>query len=195
MIEFWKSRRPSEDTTLDLFQSSENLSGCIGQTVPYDIVFLDVQFPSELDGITLAHSLRNWSDEMVIVFISDYAQYAVDGYYVNAFRYLKKPPKESDIRECLDVTYHRLSEAMDTKIIIQDRDTAILESRRVLYIESRGHYSVFHMVDGNERQFRKKLSDILRHVPPVITTSVFEKTLFVPETDYSVPDPVILLWM
>ena len=57
---------------------------------PYDIVFLDIEMP-EMDGITLARTLRSRSSEVLIVFLTGHVEYAIEGYEVNALRYLTKP--------------------------------------------------------------------------------------------------------
>ncbi len=67
----------------------------------YDIVFLDIEMPG-MDGITLAHHLRSMSEDVYIVFLTGHIEYAIQGYQVNALRYLTKPASESGIREVID---------------------------------------------------------------------------------------------
>lgn len=55
-----------------------------------DILLLDIQM-GPLNGIDLAREIRKFSDQTIIIFSTNYLEYALQGYEVAAFRYLKKP--------------------------------------------------------------------------------------------------------
>lgn len=75
---------------LDLYQSGEKLLKSI--TSPYDIALLDVDLHST-NGIEVASQLRATNPQIVLIFVSEYVEYAPFGYEVDAIRYLlKKPP-------------------------------------------------------------------------------------------------------
>jgi len=57
------------------------------QSQELDLVFLDIQMP-QMTGIELVKSLNN---PPKIVFTTAYAEYAVDGFELNAVDYLLKP--------------------------------------------------------------------------------------------------------
>lgn len=56
----------------------------------FDILILDVEI-KESNGIDLARSLRNLHCDAILIFVTQYLQFATEGYKVNAFRYLLKP--------------------------------------------------------------------------------------------------------
>ena len=56
----------------------------------YDLLLLDVDMPF-LDGMTAARHIRRVDPEVVIVFVTNLAQYAIQGYSVNALDYILKP--------------------------------------------------------------------------------------------------------
>ena len=56
----------------------------------FDLLLLDVDMPF-LDGRTAAGHIRRVDPEVVIVFVTNLAQYAIQGYSVNALDYILKP--------------------------------------------------------------------------------------------------------
>ena len=55
-----------------------------------EILFLDIQLETH-NGIDVAKIIRQRSESLVLIFMTNYIQYAVDGYTVQAYRYLLKP--------------------------------------------------------------------------------------------------------
>ena len=58
-------------------------------SLPYDIALLDIDM-GETNGIELARKLRAENENIVIIFITNFIQYAPEGFEVQAFRYLLK---------------------------------------------------------------------------------------------------------
>ena len=63
---------------------------CAAHAAENDILFLDIQI-GESNGIDTARKIRSVSKKLSIVFMTNYLQYAVEGYSVRAYRYLLKP--------------------------------------------------------------------------------------------------------
>ena len=61
----------------------------IDLSLPYDIALLDIDM-GETNGIELAKKLRAENENIVIIFITNFIQYAPEGFEVQAFRYLLK---------------------------------------------------------------------------------------------------------
>lgn len=59
-------------------------------TEDFDAVFMDIDMP-HMDGLTAAEKLRGVDQFVSIVFVTNLAQYALQGYKVNALDYLVKP--------------------------------------------------------------------------------------------------------
>ena len=72
---------------LDLYQSGEKLLKSIAS--PYDIALLDVDLHST-NGIEVASQLRATNPQIVLIFVSEYVEYAPFGYEVDAIWYLLK---------------------------------------------------------------------------------------------------------
>lgn len=79
--------RRTGDIELECFASPEAGGDYIRAKRP-DIVFLDIEMNSHIGGIELAKTLPR---ECCIIFTTAYAQYALDGFEVDAVDFLHKP--------------------------------------------------------------------------------------------------------
>ena len=69
----------------------EDGGAIIGDYKPvYDIILMDIQM-THVDGMTAARAIREVDQEVVLVFITSAAQFAIHGYQVGALSYLMKP--------------------------------------------------------------------------------------------------------
>lgn len=55
----------------------------------YEVIILDVEMP-ELNGLQTAERIRQVDKSVIISFLTNYAEFAVQGYEVEAFRYILK---------------------------------------------------------------------------------------------------------
>ena len=98
------------------------------------IVFLDIDMPG-LNGMEVAHQLREKSKELIIIFVTAFPQYALEGYNVEALRYLLKDDLEKQLPVCVDAILKKLS-AHRSYIKIQTPDKLVTVSLdEVLYFE------------------------------------------------------------
>lgn len=65
------------------FELLENYAG-------YDVIFMDIDMP-QLNGIDAAKELRKHDRNAVLIFVTNLAQFAINGYEVNALDYVIKP--------------------------------------------------------------------------------------------------------
>jgi DNA-binding LytR/AlgR family response regulator len=59
-------------------------------TMNYDIILLDIEMPMQ-NGMETAKQIRNIDQDVIIIFITNMAQYAVNGYEVDALDFILKP--------------------------------------------------------------------------------------------------------
>ena len=101
---------------------------------PYDILFLDIEMPA-VDGITLAKSLRAISEKVFIVFLTSHVEYAIEGYEVNALRYLTKPVDIEKLKEV--IRYVQEKQGASRQLIIkEDGEELLININDVIYLES-----------------------------------------------------------
>ena len=119
-----------------------------GYKAVYDAVFLDIEMP-DIDGVAAARKLREFDNDIIIIFVTNIAKYAIQGYSVGALDYLLKPPKYADIKMRMNIISKR-KRLNDYSIVIPYQGgERKLTSGEIVYVESRGHDIIFH-TDGDE---------------------------------------------
>ena len=105
-----------------------------------DIAFLDIDFDGQdYTGIDIARMLRKISDQIVIIFVTNFPEYAPDGYEVRAFRYLLKDKVRTKLKPYLTEALKQITNAKRAYQILTPGDANTLFLDDVVYIESRNH--------------------------------------------------------
>lgn len=121
------------DYEIETFADGNRLEEAYSEA-PYDLVFLDIEMP-EVDGITLARRLRARSEKVFIVFLTGHVEYALEGYEVNALRYLTKPVDTDKLKEV--IRYVQDKQGSGRQIIVkEDGEQLLIDIADVMYMES-----------------------------------------------------------
>ena len=103
---------------IDFFESGSAFLEGYGEG--YDLVFLDIELPG-LDGMHVAADLRARDKSVLIIFVTNLAQYAVNGYDVQAFDFIVKPIKYYNFAMKLRRAFECLDNLCKRKIWISTR--------------------------------------------------------------------------
>lgn len=101
---------------------------------PFDLVFLDIEMPG-IDGITLAKRLRAISENVHIVFLTSHIEYALEGYEVNALRYLVKPVDMNKLGEVLKYVQDKKNNSRQI-MIREEGENIVIDISDIIYMES-----------------------------------------------------------
>ena len=95
---------------IDTFSSGKEIIDLGIEIKQYNIIFLDINM-DDVDGIVTAQKIREYSSEIYIVFVTAYINYSLEGYKVEAIRYLLKNNTnlEASISECMDAILHKMN--------------------------------------------------------------------------------------
>lgn len=121
------------DYNIDTFDDGNRLSESF-MNLPYDLVFLDIEMPA-VDGITLAKKIRAVSEKVFIVFLTSHVEYAIEGYEVNALRYLTKPVDIEKLKEVIRYVQEKQGNSRHL-IIKEEGEELLIELNDIIYMES-----------------------------------------------------------
>lgn len=117
-----------------------------------DIYFLDIDFKQkQYTGIDLAKRIRENNLEAIIIFATNFIEYAPEGYEVQAFRYLLKRDIHIKLEQCLLQTISKLQTERESLQINISGEIQTIPLVDILYIESQGHLALIHVLKkGNQ---------------------------------------------
>lgn len=134
-----------------------------GYRPEYDIILMDIQL-QEMDGMTAAELIRAQDPEVMIIFITNMAQYAIRGYAVDALDYVLKPVSYFAFSQRMDRALDRLGRRRTHYLAIPVKGgSQKLDVGQIRYVESRGHTLIFHMKRGEilSNGTMKEMEDLL----------------------------------
>lgn len=166
-IERWATGRGHEqEVFVSEFYSSEDLLASLEAGEECQILFLDIEIPGEMSGMKAAKEIYSRNPYLPIVFVTNYSNYASEGYEVNALRYLVKPVTQSVIDQCMDIAWRKAELTLGKSMIVRDGNSVIaLPLADFVYAESARHNLIISTTENVRYCERKKLSQFLEEVP------------------------------
>lgn len=149
-------RKKNVDSQIHIFDSLESIRSDLLPLA--DIFFLDIDFAGrQYTGIDIAKKIRSINERAVIIFVTNFVQYAPEGYEVQAFRYLLKGNIAAKLERCLQQAIDKLSVDNETMMITVSGETIVLPLADVLYLEAQAHNVVINVQTRGEiipKQYR-----------------------------------------
>ena len=114
------------------------LEGC-------DIAFLDIDFAGkQYTGLDIAGKLRQLRPHAVIIFVTNYIEYAPEGYEVGAFRYILKNEIDAKLPLYLDQALAQLESGREVLKLRMNGEPTTIPLPEIRYIESNQHTVIVH---------------------------------------------------
>jgi len=113
----------------------------------YDIIYLDIRMPI-INGMDAAKEIRKKDSKVIIIFVTNLVQYAIEGYEVNALDYILKPINYYDF--CLKINRaieHMPKSNYQSVILKSENGETRIDLRNLIYVETKGHQLVLHTVN------------------------------------------------
>lgn len=143
---------------IDQYKNGESFLFALDDHPNWDLAFLDIEM-EELSGMDVAHVIRKKAPHMSVAFATAYAEYAVDGYKVQALDYLLKPIKEADIERVLN-RYLNLKPQQEKVLILEtDNELQRISMNDIIFIEARGR-EVMITLENDILKIKKSLIEM-----------------------------------
>lgn len=118
-------------------------------TANYDVIFMDIQMRLT-DGMTTAKEIRKYDEKAIIIFVTNMSQYAIKGYEVGALGYVLKPISYFVFsQELLKALRKIRSESSHSVVLRQEDGMQVIDTRKIIYVESDNHVLTIHTDQGN----------------------------------------------
>ncbi|MDE5728595.1 MAG: LytTR family DNA-binding domain-containing protein [Clostridia bacterium] len=145
---FGAEHAPSADFEVAEFSDAETF---LHNFREYEVIFLDIQMGG-MSGMDAAREIRKRNEEVLIVFVTNMAQYAVESYEVEAYDFILKPLSYGNFfmkfRRILKKIAHSSNEDFCT--LTTRFETRKVKIKDIVYVESCNHNLIFHVVGGEE---------------------------------------------
>ena len=127
---------------------SDAIALLTGYSADYDIVLMDIEMP-DLDGMTAAKKLREVDPEVILVFVTNMAQYAVEGYEVSAMDFMVKPVRYDNLKLKLERAEKKLEGKGEDRFLVRGKNgPVVICVPDIRYVEVTDHMLTFYTNEG-----------------------------------------------
>jgi len=110
----------------------------------FDIIFLDIEM-KHLNGMETALRIREIDQNVIVIFITNNAQYAIKGYAVDALSFLLKPVPYFAFSQELKRSLEKLDAKKESFLLVTTEEGLMkIDTRQIFYIESMKHTLYIH---------------------------------------------------
>ena len=145
------------------YESGSELLKAISNGENVDIIFLDINM-DDMDGLSVAKRIREIDDDVPIILVTAFMNYALDGYKVKASRFLIKDDLDKTFDECMDDICKDIRKKSKTIAFNCVEGEMRLKASDIILIETSGHknliklknetYQIYEKLDGLEEKLK-----------------------------------------
>lgn len=132
----------------------------------YDVIFLDIEMPG-CNGLDVAREIRAKDQSVGIIFVTSMAQYALEGYEVNAIDFMVKPVGYCNFSMKIENAFRFFQRHKEQDILIANKDGILrITVSELLYIEKERDFLVFHTKKesykerGSIKSIKERITDL-----------------------------------
>lgn len=128
--------------------------------IDFDILMLDVEMPGQ-NGILIGKEIRDMFPHVIIIFCTNYPQYAIEAYDCEAFYYLLKPANANRLHEILNRAIKKINLTHTTHIVKIHNRVRPIPIADIYYIECQSRHIIYHMKNEKDNiQTSGKINEI-----------------------------------
>ena len=142
------------DRYIDIFYDRASLERIYEKGDRFDIIYLDIEMSGK-NGIEAAKSIRKLDRDVLLIYVSSYETYFMQLFEVEPFRFIKKPIKETEFEEVIDLAYERIIEEDAYFEYKYNKTIGKVLIRKIMYFESAGRIVNIHTEESTYRYYGK----------------------------------------
>lgn len=125
----------------------------------FDIILLDIRMDG-MDGMQLARKIREYDESVKIIFLTGDRDNVLEGYEVNAIRYLLKPIQKEKLMEALNTCVNALQKDGEDFITVKiSGESTRIYKKEIISIKVDGHYIHLH-AKNRDYTWKATLKDV-----------------------------------
>ncbi len=148
------------DYDITVYNSGTEFADAGDKLLEYHVIFLDINMP-DVNGFELAKSIKDRNNNIYIVFVTSFLNYAIQGYRFDALRFILKSEIDNLMPECIEtivklmkIDYH------EVKYDFVEGKQEII-TNQLVFIENIKHKLIFNFCDDDKTlSLYKKLDEI-----------------------------------
>ncbi|MGM9592992.1 MAG: LytR/AlgR family response regulator transcription factor [Candidatus Onthomonas sp.] len=148
LVRYLEQYREESGRSYEVDQFSDGLEIAERYRPVYSIVFMDIEMP-HMNGMDAARYIRRWDTEVILIFITNMARYAIRGYEVGALDFVLKPVNYVAFRMKMDKALAALQSREQKSLLISEADgLRRIPTGDIYYMEVRNHRLLIHTTGG-----------------------------------------------
>ena len=138
------------EITYAAFHSPLDLLAEIDKGMRLDVLFLDVVMPGGQNGIDVAKEIRQYDNNVKIIFLTSSSEFAVQSYAVGAYFYQLKPIWKESFWRLMDSAVSECKRERQCSLILRCKSgISRIELDKLEYCEVIGRTLFFYLENGN----------------------------------------------
>lgn len=132
----------------------------------FELVFMDIEIP-DMNGVEAAKKMREINQDIVLIYVTNLAKYAVLGYETDASAYILKPLNYSSFAFKMKKIITLIISKRKEKFILQfGNKTMVFPIRNIIYVEVMKHKLIIHAIDGDYETWKATMGQISKQLKP-----------------------------
>ncbi|WP_308594042.1 LytTR family DNA-binding domain-containing protein [Marvinbryantia sp.] len=114
----------------------------------FDLILMDIEMRF-MDGMAAAEQIRKQDSRVIIIFITNMAQYAIRGYAVDALDYVLKPISYFAFSQRIRRAMGRMKKREEHYVAVNTKNGVYkIPASQLYWVESQGHRLTYHTKDA-----------------------------------------------
>lgn len=123
----------------------------------YDIAFLDIDM-GQTNGMYLARKLREARRDTILIFVTNFVEYSLEGYEVQAFRYLVKSELDTKLTPYVQQALSAFRRERELLRLNCDGEELDISPKNLVYVETASRRLVLHLTGMPRDTLRTRIT-------------------------------------